>query len=291
MRYFILYITFCFCTINKSFGQGNIHLVGKPYIYGDSVRIDKCHFSVVYQHTFADTMNNIKLWSNIHMQIGERYIKQTNWHTHLANYHRTAIETNGDHTYDVASIDMHGNVNPTYFSDILSDNVTNTTLVTCCDYLLSASSSPWQYKESTPLQKWELQNDKPKEIAGYKCFRATTQFRGRKWEAWYTPDIPYNRGPWKLQGLPGLILYAYDMNDNYSFKCIEIHTEVSDIYQYHPASPKIVTRQNYLRYEKNYHIDPTLVIGKDISVFEFQDDQANEINTTLSIPYNPIELE
>ena len=35
-------------------------------------------------------------------------------------------------------------------------------------------------------------------------------FKGRTWYAWYSEDIPVSEGPWKLYGLPGLILRAYD---------------------------------------------------------------------------------
>ena len=61
--------------------------------------------------------------------------------------------------------------------------------------------------DSTATQKWELL-DGNKEIAGFNCKKARTHFRGREWIVWYTPDIPYSAGPWKLGGLTGLILRA-----------------------------------------------------------------------------------
>ena len=39
---------------------------------------------------------------------------------------------------------------------------------------------------------------------------------------WFTPDIPVSEGPWKLHGLPGLILQAEDSEHWFSFVCIEI---------------------------------------------------------------------
>ena len=42
-------------------------------------------------------------------------------------------------------------------------------------------------------------------ILSYPCRKATCHFKGRHYEAWYTPEIPKSEGPWKLCGLPGLI--------------------------------------------------------------------------------------
>ena len=73
--------------------------------------------------------------------------------------------------------------------------------------------------------KWNLSNE-TKKIGSFLCYKATTTFRGRHYIAWYSPDIPLSFGPWKLQGLPGLILEAYDEGQdiNYFFKSIEYPT-------------------------------------------------------------------
>ncbi len=55
---------------------------------------------------------------------------------------------------------------------------------------------------------WTLVDDSTKSVLGYECHLAETDFRGRHWKAWYTMDIPVSLGPWKLSGLPGLILAA-----------------------------------------------------------------------------------
>ncbi|MBF4464548.1 GLPGLI family protein [Flavobacterium sp. LC2016-12] len=79
--------------------------------------------------------------------------------------------------------------------------------------------------EKKILFKWDLQNE-TKKIGRFTCNKAITQFRGREYIAWYTNEIPLPYGPWKLQGLPGLILEAYDSSQeiNYYFKSIEYPT-------------------------------------------------------------------
>jgi GLPGLI family protein len=65
------------------------------------------------------------------------------------------------------------------------------------------------YEEPLPLMKWKLSNES-KQIGKFKCQKATTTFRGRSYVVWFTSEIPISMGPWKLHGLPGLILEAYD---------------------------------------------------------------------------------
>uniref|UniRef100_UPI0040496601 GLPGLI family protein n=1 Tax=Flavobacterium sp. TaxID=239 RepID=UPI0040496601 len=67
-------------------------------------------------------------------------------------------------------------------------------------------------KEKKATLNWELENE-TKKIGNYTCNKAVCQFRGRTYIAWYTNEIPVSFGPWKLQGLPGLILEAYTPNE------------------------------------------------------------------------------
>nr|WP_298331985.1 GLPGLI family protein [uncultured Christiangramia sp.] len=65
--------------------------------------------------------------------------------------------------------------------------------------------------EKKPQFDWKI-TDETKKIGEFTVQKATTQFRGRNYEAWFTPEIPIKIGPWKLNGLPGLILEAYDLD-------------------------------------------------------------------------------
>lgn len=56
-----------------------------------------------------------------------------------------------------------------------------------------------------------------KQFGLYDCRRATGKFRGREYEAWYASDIPIPSGPFKLGGLPGLILEASSKDGKVKF--------------------------------------------------------------------------
>ncbi|MGP2571037.1 GLPGLI family protein [Ornithobacterium rhinotracheale] len=73
-----------------------------------------------------------------------------------------------------------------------------------------------EYTIPTPTLKWQLQKDQ-KEILGYAVQKATTQYGGREWEAWFAKDIPLSYGPYVFNGLPGLILEVYDTENEHHF--------------------------------------------------------------------------
>jgi len=68
-----------------------------------------------------------------------------------------------------------------------------------------------------PAVDWEL-SDETKAIGGYTAQKATTRFKGRDYTAWFTMDVPFRAGPWKLLGLPGLILEATDSESEVEFR-------------------------------------------------------------------------
>lgn len=79
----------------------------------------------------------------------------------------------------------------------------------------------YYYTESPDELKWNIK-DESKEILGYQCFLAETDYHGRHWKSWFTPQIPIPDGPWKFQNLPGLILEAESDNNAYHILAVGI---------------------------------------------------------------------
>lgn len=72
-------------------------------------------------------------------------------------------------------------------------------------------------EETAPKIDWHLSKD-TLNFSGLNCQKATATFEGRNWTAWYAPSVPFPGGPWKLNGLPGLIIEAYDTDKKVYFQ-------------------------------------------------------------------------
>lgn len=72
------------------------------------------------------------------------------------------------------------------------------------------------YTEPSDEMQWTLIPDSTNVILGYDCNLAESDYHGRHWKAWFAPEIPLCFGPWKLHGLPGLILKA-EADGGFSF--------------------------------------------------------------------------
>jgi GLPGLI family protein len=75
----------------------------------------------------------------------------------------------------------------------------------------------YRIEEFFPVINWQTSTDTVT-FGGLHCQKAVTHFKGRDYTAWFCPDIPFHGGPWKLSGLPGLILEAYDSKKQVAFK-------------------------------------------------------------------------
>jgi GLPGLI family protein len=103
-------------------------------------------------------------------------------------------------------------------------------------------------KEIAPKINWIIEKD-TKKIGTFLCKKATTSFRGRNYIAWFATEISLPYGPWKLNGLPGLILEAYDTNKfvYWYFKSVEYPTKVKEKVKYMliPTTVKVLSFEDF----------------------------------------------
>ncbi len=86
-------------------------------------------------------------------------------------------------------------------------------------YLSSAGGKLFSVEEQLPAIEWAITQE-TKDIKGLSCQKATGDFKGRTYEAWFCSQLPYNNGPWKLGGLPGLIIEASDTKKEVVFSFV-----------------------------------------------------------------------
>lgn len=136
------------------------------------------------------------------------------------------------------------------FKEFLLENVNANKL----SYYGQVSIDKFMYHEEVPHIDWAL-SDSTKEICGYLCHQATATFRGRNWIAWYC-DIPKSVGPWKLNGLPGLILAAETEDKEHTFSAISVRKSSSPITVNDTEYFK-TTREHFNKAVADYKSDPT----------------------------------
>lgn len=150
----------------------------------------------------------------------------------------------------------------------------------------------FRYKEPYPDFQWVMTNEE-KTITTYPCQKATLDFRGRTYEAWFSPMLPFTDGPFKFSGLPGLILEIQDSKKHYVFKCIGIKKLKT------PKAIKIrkwnyteTTREKLHAFLKKKYSNLTEYYNARGITFGTKVDGKVVINPkNYSVPYNPIELE
>lgn len=105
-------------------------------------------------------------------------------------------------------------------------------------------------QDTLNLPNWNIL-DEIKTINNHQCRKATTTFKGRNYEVWFTFDYPTKFGPWKLNGLPGLIIIAKDEKNEVFFEATEID-EINESIDKPNTSDKVITTSVYiLELQKN----------------------------------------
>lgn len=117
----------------------------------------------------------------------------------------------------------------------------------------------YSYEEERPLN-WKILSETTK-IGDYKVQKAETDFAGRKWTAWFTTDLPYQDGPYKFSGLPGLVVKAEDSAGDYSFDLMKNY-KISDFPEMSTFGNVMkVKRTDYVKQREKYKSDPTAFIN------------------------------
>lgn len=145
---------------------------------------------------------------------------------------------------------------------------------------------PQRYEEKWNGQDWTLQGDTAS-FLGHQCQKAMCHWRGRDYIAWFAPDIPIRRGPWKFGGLPGLIMKVHDVDSLYVFEAVAIENGNFPIWQYPKDEFMKSSRQKTWKLQKAFNLNYSKTAGRR------RMNPDGTIGDLISRPheYDPLELE
>lgn len=280
--------------------KNNIHKarrssgISRPFSISkkDMKDIDSCRIKVYYDVKFVkDTADHASVCKDLQrLDIGYNYTYCYSRLLHINDSLRT-IAYEKDENYP-SKLDE----NNVLHEEILTNTKTKTLNVRRRMYYNYTNLC---YNEAAPKIEWKLENGS-KTIIGYQCKKASCTFRGRKYTAWYTPDIPIYSGPYKFAGLPGLIMQISSDDNDYIWTCVGLEKgrpgDMITTYKAHNMKEKVMTREKIMALIKKIYKDPggALAVGGPKELFVSDDRKTVHMVTSGDYPpepYNPIELE
>lgn len=111
------------------------------------------------------------------------------------------------------------------------------------------------YTEDANTIAWTL-TEGTDTICGYPCGKATGEYGGRLWTVWYTSQIPVVYGPWKLCGLPGLVMKAEDAESIHNFEAIAFRRGNIDMRAPNAKNYLKTTREKFVKMKNNFEKNP-----------------------------------
>ena len=243
--------------------------------------IDRAHMKCLYRYVYTfDTLKNELRDDLLILQIGKEMSKCYSYYTFQCDslrrtpdgakvwseLFRRAIEKDG----------IYGDFPHVRMSTYVYKNYP-TGQMTITDRI---SSQGYCYVDSLHAQQWTM-GDSTREVLGYTCQQATADFRGRRWTAWFATDIPVSDGPWKLGGLPGLILEAYDEGQQHVFTAVGLERVKDEPIIFNQQDGRnrrfeLTNRLEFLRMERRFLMDSNSFIQMETGI-DLLGDEPNQV--------------
>ncbi|REC46472.1 GLPGLI family protein [Chryseobacterium pennipullorum] len=138
---------------------------------------------------------------------------------------------------------------------------------------------------TTDKLNWTI-SDETKKTEGYTLQKATTRFGGRNWTAWFCKDLPFNEGPFKFRGLPGLIFEISDAKKNFIYNLIKSQKipgnfSTADFLEANFGNKAVpINEKQKLKLQMEFYNDP----------FAFERNNFSKTNNDLKININGKEI-
>ena len=243
--------------------------------------LDRAHMKCLYRYVYTfDTLKNELRDDLLILQIGKEVSKCYSYYTFQCDslrrtpdgakvwseLFRRATEKDG-----IYGDFPHVRMSTYVYKNYPTGQMTITDRISLQDY---------RYADSLHAQTWTM-GDSTREVLGYTCQQATADFRGRRWTAWFATDIPVSDGPWKLGGLPGLILEAYDEGQQHVFTAVGLERVKDEPIIFNQQDGRNrrfepTNRLDFLRMERRFLMDSNSFIQMETGI-DLLGDEPNQV--------------
>lgn len=193
-----------FCFSGKMWSQT------ERYIYQTEVNPDTINLvNMKVENTFLDIKNNQSLF------ISESKLLRDSLTNVLRQQGITEIKKSKKDKSEFPKLPNGKSIQPTFFDYFIIKKDEDKSV----NFVESIGSKQVYYQEDRKMD-WEI-SSQVSEFNGNKIQKATMNFGGRIWTAWFAPEIKIADGPYKFSGLPGLILKLEDDKGDYRFSFVK----------------------------------------------------------------------
>ena len=153
----------------------------------------------------------------------------------------------------------------------------------------------YEYTEDLSNIDWRILPE-TKQIAGFAVQKAKTSYAGRHYTAWFTTEIPISDGPYKFNGLPGLIVRIADEKKFYVFELTGFKVLKDPVFDTQANEEYLETdKSSFLEIKEEYNANPIGAMEQTGISFQFEPGQKEKLEkerrARLKKENNPIELE
>ena len=174
---------------------------------------DSIVFKVNYIYTFKNAKEHKSGTDEMVLEIGTQYAAfHSRWRVERSRIFQKYRHEPRDQQLARTADMPRSRTFYSFYTDYPEKGITSTTYQAFHFYECEEKIEPidWKYLDGDIV------------ILGHDCLKAEGMFRGHKWTVWFTPDVPMEYGPWKLRGMPGIILYAEHDSGFFKYEAIEL---------------------------------------------------------------------
>lgn len=181
--------------------------------------VDTAKYSVWYEVTYKrKTVGDPLFKEREILEIGDKYSFYYSYQRQLFVNFLDSIERANPGVEDKTGFYLDKNCPAIGNTYMVLKNMQNDSLA----FMEKINQGQWfRYVEAFPVNDWKLVEGDTT-ILSMPCNKAILDLHGRHWMVWYTTEVPIPDGPWKFEGLPGLIMKASESGGIFSFTCIGI---------------------------------------------------------------------